>query len=142
MRNSKHHDKLLNTHKAKGATRQLRKEFVLIYLVISLVLIGLHALPPVNQLNNYLYDQFIQLNPISSSNDIIVIRIDDHAIDELGWPISREHYYHQPRPRSSPAPRLPQPASQELKAHHPNLNCSEHQSHQIDSLHQPQRRTP
>lgn len=92
MRNSKHHDKSLNTHKAKGATRQLRKEFILIYLVISLVLIGLHALPPVNQLNNYLYDQFIQLNPISSSNDIIVIRIDDHAIDELGWPISRDHY--------------------------------------------------
>jgi CHASE2 domain-containing sensor protein len=45
-----------------------------------------------NQLNNYIFDQFIQLNPITSSEQIIVIRIDDTAINALGWPIDRNVY--------------------------------------------------
>ena len=73
--------------------QRLRLEW-LVVTVVSLTLVwGLVASDFARNLGNRVYDSLQAWKSLQPSKDIVIVAIDDKALDSLGgWPLSRKHY--------------------------------------------------
>ena len=81
----------MNSHQQRKAL--LRREWLLT-AVIALILLGTFVFGDVTKpLGNVLYDHFMRLHGFKSTQDIVIVAVDDRALANLGgWPLKREKY--------------------------------------------------
>ena len=81
----------MNSHQQRKAL--LRREWLLT-TVISLILLGAFVFGDITKpLGNVLYDHFMRLHGFKSTQDIVIVAVDDRALANLGgWPLKREKY--------------------------------------------------
>jgi CHASE2 domain-containing sensor protein/nitrogen-specific signal transduction histidine kinase len=81
----------LNSHQQRKAL--LRREWLLT-AVIAFALLGVFVFADITKpLGNVLYDHFMRLHGFKSTQDIVIVAVDDRALANLGgWPLKREKY--------------------------------------------------
>jgi CHASE2 domain-containing sensor protein/nitrogen-specific signal transduction histidine kinase len=81
----------LNSHQQRKAL--LRREWLLT-AVIAFALLGAFVFGDITKpLGNVLYDHFMRLHGFKSTQDIVIVAVDDRALANLGgWPLKREKY--------------------------------------------------
>ncbi len=73
--------------------KNLRREWLLTFTIAVSLLVFLVFADIARPMGNVLYDHFMRLHGFKSSNDIVIVAVDDRSLSELGgWPLSRDNY--------------------------------------------------
>lgn len=73
--------------------KNLRREWSLTFAIAVSLLAFLVFADIARPMGNVLYDHFMRLHGFKSSNDIVIVAVDDRSLNELGgWPLKRDKY--------------------------------------------------